>query len=198
MDIKPIMLEGEYVRLEPLSMAHLPDLCEVGLDPELWRWTTSIARTPDELRSYVKTALAEQAQGKALPFAILDRSSGTAIGSTRFGNIEQEHHRLEIGWTWVGRHWQRTPVNTETKYLLLKHAFETLGSIRVEFKTDSLNEASRAALLRIGAREEGTFRNHMLTYTGRIRHSVYFSIINVEWPQVKSRLEELLRQPFTR
>ena len=198
MDIKPITLEGKYIRLEPLSMAHLPDLCEVGLDPELWRWTTSIARTPEELRSYVRSALAEQVHGRALPFAIIEKSSGTAIGSTRFGNIEHEHHRLEIGWTWVGRHWQKTPVNTEAKYLLLKHAFEALGAIRVEFKTDSLNEASRAALLRIGAREEGTFRNHMLTYTGRIRHSVYFSIINIEWPQVKARLEELLRRPFAR
>ena len=198
MDIKPLTLEGKYVRLEPLSMSHLPDLSEIGLDPELWRWTMNIVRTPDELRTYVKTALEEQGRGVSLPFAIVERKSNAAIGSTRFGNITHEHHRLEIGWTWIGRWWQRTPVNTEAKYLLLKHAFETLEAIRVEFKTDSLNAKSRAALLRIGAQEEGTFRNHMLTYSGRIRHTVYYSIINVDWPQVRAGLEEKLSRPFDR
>jgi RimJ/RimL family protein N-acetyltransferase len=196
MEIKAVALEGEHVRLEPLSMAFLPDLCEVGLDPEIWKWSPAIMRSPDDLRSYIKTALTEQDQGTGLPFAMVDRSSGAAIGSTRYGNVDREHHRLEIGWTWIGRHWQKTPVNTEVKYLMLKHAFETLGCIRVEFKTDSLNERSRAALTRIGAIEEGTLRNHMLTYTGRIRHSVYYSIVNAEWPQVKARLEEFLRRPF--
>ena len=115
------------------------------------------------------------------------------IGSTRYANIDRTHRRLEIGWTWVARIWQRTAINTETKYLLLKHAFETLGCIRVEFKTDSLNEQSRNALLRIGVKEEGIFRNHMITHSGRVRHSVYFSIIDSEWSDIKKRLEEKLR-----
>lgn len=196
MNVTPIMLEGKHIRLEPLSMAHLPDLCEAGLDPELWRWTPRIVRTPEEMRSYVEGALRLQEQGSALPFATIDRKSGAAIGSTRYGNIEPDHHRLEIGWTWISRSWQKTPFNTEAKYLMLQHAFETLGCIRVEFKTDALNDQSRAALLRIGARQEGIFRNHMLTHTGCIRHTVYYSILSFEWPQIKTQLEEKLQRPF--
>ena len=124
---------------------------------------------------------------------MIDKASGRIIGSTRYGNIDRVHHRVEIGWTWVARQWQRSAVNTEMKYLLLRHAFETLKCIRVELKTDSLNERSRAAILRIGAREEGTFRNHMITASGRIRHTVYFSILDSEWPDVKTRLERKLR-----
>jgi len=124
---------------------------------------------------------------------LIDKASGRIIGSTRYGNIDRVHHRVEIGWTWVARQWQRSAVNTEMKYLLLRHAFETLKCIRVELKTDSLNERSRAAILRIGAREEGTFRNHMITASGRIRHTVYFSILDSEWPDVKTRLERKLR-----
>ncbi len=124
---------------------------------------------------------------------MIDKASGRIIGSTRYGNIDRVHHRVEIGWTWVARQWQRSAVNTEMKYLLLRHAFETLKCIRVELKTDSLNERSRAAILRIGAREEGTFRNHMITASGRIRHTVYFSILDSEWLDVKTRLESKLR-----
>jgi RimJ/RimL family protein N-acetyltransferase len=145
------------------------------------------------MSSYVQTALNEQTKGSALPFALIERDSGRIIGSTRYSNIDRDHHRLEIGWTWVARQWQRTAINTEAKYLLLRHAFETLKCIRVELKTDSLNERSRAAILRIGAREEGTFRNHMITASGRIRHTVYFSILDSEWPEVKARLEARLR-----
>ncbi|MBI3193358.1 MAG: GNAT family N-acetyltransferase [Ignavibacteriae bacterium] len=133
-----------------------------------------------------------QMEGTALPFAIIENNSNKAIGSTRYGNIDHVNKRLEIGWTWVARPWQRTAINSETKLLLLTHAFETLGCIRAEFKTDSLNLQSRAALLRIGAKEEGIFRNHMITPGGRIRHSVYFSIIESEWKDVKKRLEEKL------
>jgi RimJ/RimL family protein N-acetyltransferase len=114
------------------------------------------------------------------------------VGSTRFANIDRENKHLEIGWTWIGKPWQRTAVNTEAKYLMLRHAFEELGCIRVEFKTDSLNQQSRNALLGIGAKEEGTFRNHMITQDGRYRHSVYFSVIDSEWPEVKRGLEERL------
>jgi RimJ/RimL family protein N-acetyltransferase len=188
MIIKAVTLEGRHVRLEPLGMAHLAGLAEIGLDEELWRWIPTAVRTREEMAAYIETALKEQERGISLPFALVEPATRRAIGSTRYGNIDRTHHRVEIGWTWVGREWQRTAVNTEAKYLLLQHAFETLGCIRVELKTDSLNEKSRAAILRIGAREEGIFRNHMITASGRIRHSVYYSILDSEWPTVKARL----------
>ena len=192
MVVSPIFLEGAHVRLEPLAKTHLAGLVEVGLDEELWRWIPTPVRTQEEMAAYIETALNEQKRGEALPFAIVEKSTSRAIGSTRYGNIDRAHHRVEIGWTWVARDWQRTAMNTEAKYLLLRHAFETLGCMRVELKTDSLNERSRAAILRLGAREEGIFRNHMITASGRIRHTVYFSIIDSEWPAVKARLEAKL------
>jgi N-acetyltransferase len=193
MVIAPVVLEGRCVRLEPLTLEHTAGLAEVGLDGDLWKWIPIPVRTPEEMRAYVQTALKEQGNGSALPFALIEKSTGRTIGSTRYGNIERTHHRLEIGWTWVAREWQRTAINTEAKYLLLRHAFERLKCMRVELKTDSLNARSRAAILRIGAREEGTFRNHMITGSGRIRHTVYFSIIDSEWPDVKAALEAKLR-----
>ena len=185
-------LAGRVVRLEPLSLEHLPALCEVGLDAELWRWTLSVVRSREDMRRYVEAALGEQAAGAALPFVIVDRTSGRVIGSTRYGNIAMRHRRLEIGWTWLGLAWQRTAANTEAKLLLLTHAFESLRCQRVEFKTDALNDRSRAALLRIGAREEGTFRRHSVTDDGRTRDTVYFSIVDSEWPETKARLEHML------
>ena len=192
MHVEPVTLEGRHVRLEPLSQAHHGDLSAVGLEESLWRWIPTPVRTPEEMSAYIATALDEQARGVSLPFALIEKAGNRAIGSTRYGNIDRMNHRVEIGWTWVAPAWQRTAVNTEAKYLLLKHAFETLGCIRVELKTDSLNERSRAAILRIGAREEGTFRNHMITASGRIRHTDYFSILDSEWPDVKSRLQAVL------
>ena len=192
MIVAPVTLEGQFVRLEPLRREHLAGLAEVGLDPELWRWIPTAVRTREEMAAYVETALQEQERGVSLPFALVEKVTGRAIGSTRYGNIERTHHRVEIGWTWVARDWQRTALNTEAKYLLLKHAFESLGCMRVELKTDSLNERSRAAILRIGAQEEGIFRTHMITSSGRIRDTVYFSIIDSEWPGVKARLEAKL------
>jgi len=192
MVVAPVVLEGQHIRLEPLQKNHLAGLAAVGLDPELWRWIPRPVRTIDEMAGYIETALREKEQGASLPFALVERQTGRPIGSTRYGNIERINRRVEIGWTWVTREWQRTAANTEAKYLLLKHAFETLGCIRVELKTDSLNEHSRAAILRIGAREEGTFRNHMITASGRIRHTVYFSIVDSEWPGVKARLKTML------
>ncbi|HEY6270230.1 MAG TPA: GNAT family protein [Candidatus Acidoferrum sp.] len=192
MIVTPVTLEGTHVRLEPLAKAHLAGLAEVGLDEELWRWIPTAVRTREEMAAYIETALDEQQRGVSLPFAIVEKATGRTIGSTRYGNIDRTHHRVEIGWTWVAREWQRTAMNTEAKYLLLKHAFESLGCMRVELKTDSLNEKSRAAILRIGAKEEGIFRNHMITASGRIRHSTYYSIIDPEWPAVKARLEERL------
>jgi RimJ/RimL family protein N-acetyltransferase len=191
--IAPVILEGRHVRLEPLKPEHAMGLAEIGLDEDLWKWIPTPVRTLEEMTSYIRTALIEQANGSALPFALIESSSGRTIGSTRYGNIDRAHHRVEIGWTWVARQWQRSAINTEAKYLLLRHAFETLKCIRVELKTDSLNDRSRAAILRIGAREEGTFRNHMVTGSGRIRHTVYFSILDSEWPEVKVRLETRLR-----
>jgi N-acetyltransferase len=192
MIVGPVTLEGRHVRLEPLAKEHLAGLAQVGLDEGLWRWSPMPLRTHEDLAAYIETALQEQERGLSLPFTILEKATGRAIGSTRYGNIDRTHHRVEIGWTWVARDWQRTAINTEAKYLLLRHAFETLGCLRVELKTDSLNEKSRAAILRIGAKEEGIFRNHMITESGRIRHSVYFSIIESEWPAVKARLETML------
>ena len=192
MAVSPVTLEGAHVRLEPLAHAHLSGLAAVGLDEELWRWIPTPVRTHEEMAAYIETALNEQERCVSLPFAIVEQAAGRAIGSTRYGSIDRTHHRVEIGWTWVAREWQRTAMNTEAKYLLLRHAFEMLGCMRVELKTDSLNERSRAAILRIGAREEGIFRNHMITASGRIRHSVYFSIIDSEWPAVKARLEAML------
>lgn len=192
MKVVPVTLEGQHVRLEPLGKGHLTGLAQVGLEEELWRWIPVPVRTAEEMAAYIDTALEEQKRGVSLPFALIDKAKGRAIGSTRYGNIDRTHHRVEVGWTWVARDWQRTAVNTEAKYLLLRHAFETLGCIRVELKTDSLNEKSRAAILRIGAKEEGIFRNHMITESGRIRHSVYFSILDSEWPAVKARLESIL------
>src|SRR2546421_5695800 len=192
MVVSPMMLEGAHVRLEPLARMHLAGLAEVGLDEELWRWIPSPVRTEEEMAAYIETALGEQERGVSLPFAIVEKCASRAIGSTRYGNIDRAHHRVEIGWTWVAREWQRTAMNTEAKYLLLRHAFETLGCRRVELKTDSLNERSRAAILRIGAKEEGIFGNHMITASGRIQHTAYFSIIDSEWPAAKARLEAIL------
>src|SRR5437667_12432811 len=192
MVVSPVVLEGAHVRLEPLASGDLAGLAEVGLDAELRRGIPSPVRTQEEMAAYIETALGEQERGESLPFASAEKTTGRAIGSTRYGNIDRTHHRVEIGWTWVAREWQRTAMNTEAKYLLLRHAFETLGCMRVELKTDSLNERSRAAILRIGAKEEGIFRNHMITASGRIRHTVYFSLIDSEWPAVKARLESKL------
>ena len=192
MKVEPFVLEGVHVRLEPLSRTHLPGLCEVGLEEELWRWIPNPVRTAVDMAAYVELALKEQAEGLSLPFAQMERATGRVIGSTRYMNIERTQHRVEIGCTWIGQEWQRSAANTEAKYLLLRHAFETLGCMRVELKTDSLNEKSRAAILRIGAKQEGIFRNHMITSTGRIRHTVYFSIVDSEWSGVKAELERRL------
>jgi len=194
MDLSPVTLHGNSVTLEPLSPKHLDGLGEVGLDPELWKITMTLIRTRDEMKAYIETALSWHEQKTALPFAIIEKKSAKIVGSTRFANIDHANRRAEIGWTWIARPWQRSAINTEAKYLLLTHAFERMGCIRVEFKTDSINQQSRNALLRIGAREEGILRNHMITPTGRIRHSVYYSITGEEWADVKQKLSEMLRR----
>ncbi len=192
MDVQAVTLTGEAVRLEAMTMEHVAELYRAGGDAELWRWIPTGMRSLEDMRGYVDLALGEQQQGTALPFVIIDQRTNQIIGSTRYANIVRAHRRLEIGWTWVTAAHQRTVANTEAKYLLLSHAFETLGANRVEFKTDALNEKSRRALLRIGAKEEGTFRRHVVCESGRVRDSVYFSIVNTEWPETKNRLLRLL------
>lgn len=192
--VEPVTLEGTYVRLEPLSEAHLAGLADVAFDEALWRYTTARVRTVEDLRRWIGDAGRARDEGSALPFATIDRASGRPIGSSRYLAIDRVNRHVEIGWTWVAPAFQRSAVNTEAKLLMLRHAFETLGCHRVEFKTDSLNERSRAALARIGARQEGIFRNHMIMPDGRLRHSVYFSVTDDEWPAVRDHLESKLRR----
>jgi RimJ/RimL family protein N-acetyltransferase len=177
-----------------LSLEHVSPLYAAASDQELWRWTTTQIASMEDMRTYVATALAAQEAGTALPFATLDVSSGEIIGSTRFANIDRANRRAEIGWTWLRRDRQRTGCNTEAKYLMLSHAFDVLGCIRVELKTDALNEKSRAAIRRIGGVEEGILRAHMVTASGRLRDTVYYSILDREWPAVRARLEGMLRR----
>ncbi len=190
--LAPVTLEGAFVRLEPLGMGHLADLERAGRHPSIWRWLPSDHSEPGTMRAFVREALDLQDGGLALPFATVDLASGRAIGSTRYHYIEMRHRRLEIGVTWITPSFQRTYANTESKLLLLGHAFDALGCRRVELKVDSQNEKSRDAVLRLGAREEGLFRKHMLYPDGRNRDSVYFALLDEEWPAVRTRLTERL------
>lgn len=192
LQIAPVVLAGRHIRLEPLTLEHLDGLCAAGLDDDLWRWIPIQVHTRDDMLSYIRTALQWQADGTALPFATIEQSTGRAIGSTRYMNIDKANRHVEIGSTWIGRPWQRTAVNTEAKYVMLRHAFEKLGCLRVELKTDALNERSRNAILRIGAMQEGVFRKHVICDSGRVRDSVWFSIVDTEWPSVKAALEAKL------
>ena len=189
-DVQPVTLEGAHVRLEPLAERHVAGLFSVGRQAEDWAYMPrGCFASEDDCRDWVREALAEKEQ---TAFAILDRVSEAPVGSSRYLNIRPQHRGLEIGWTWLGRDWQRTPVNTEAKLLLLGHAFEALGAIRVEFKTDERNDRSQAALERIGATREGVLRQHMIVQGGFLRNSVYYSILDGEWPAVKARLEAKL------
>jgi len=192
--IKPVTLEGANVRLEPLAAHHHAGLCEVGLDQDLWRLIPSRITSPEEMSKSIANLLAEQAKGLTLPFATMHVASGKVIGSTRYMNIDVPNRRVEIGGTWIAKPWQRTAINTEAKYLMLRHAFETFGCVRVELKTDALNSQSRNAILRLGAKEEGTLRQHVLTWSGRWRDTVYFSVLEAEWPGVKAELEKKIRR----
>jgi RimJ/RimL family protein N-acetyltransferase len=193
MVVEPVTLTGRIVRLEPMRAEHAAPLAEVGTDPELWRWIPTQCASLADMQAYVAEALAEQARGVSLPFVVVEKATGKAIGSTRYGNIDRGDRRLEIGWTWYAAPWQRTAVNTETKRLLLGHAFDDLGAIRVELKTDALNEKSRRAIERLGAVQEGIFRSHKIVRpSGRIRDTVYYSILAEEWPAVRDRLDARL------
>jgi RimJ/RimL family protein N-acetyltransferase len=188
MNISHVTLSGNAVTLVPLRADHAERLADIGLDPALWEYTPSAVCTRAEMEAYVATALRDQHAGNALPFVMVESAGGTIVGSTRFAGIVPAHRRLEIGWTWIAPPWQRTRVNTEAKFLLLRHAFERMGANRVELKTDALNVRSRRAILRIGAREEGVLREHMVTATGRLRDTVYFSILRSEWNGVSAAL----------
>lgn len=191
MDPQPVTLDGNLVRLEPLSVEHLDGLVKVGLAPDIWDLNPRVIRTMDDLAGYVEEAIRDGDAGISVPFAIVLKETDQPIGCTRFGNIDRHNRRLEIGWTWIGQTWWRTGVNTECKIILLRHAFEELGCARVEFKTDTLNRRSRNAILRIGAVEEGTLRKHILTAGGRWRDTIYYSILDDEWPEVRARLEAM-------
>ena len=192
--VMPLTLEGAVVRLEPIRADHAQLFWEAARDSvdDIFRWIPYSVKTPADFQKLVSKALAEQERGESVVFATVERGSGRVIGSTRFMNIDRANRHLEIGSTWIVPAWQRTAVNTEAKYLMLRHAFEQWNCARVELKTDAMNQKSRAAILRLGAREEGTLRRHMLTWTGRMRDSVYFSILDSEWPEVKTRLQAKL------
>lgn len=190
--LTPVTLAGTHVRLEPLAESHVDALTDIGLDAALWRWTLSHVATRDDMRRYVEQALAERAGGTAMPFVHVEQATGRVAGSTRLANYAPEHGRVEIGWTWLAAPWQRSALNTEAKRLMLAHAFEALGVGRAELKTDALNARSRAAIARLGAVEEGTLRRHAVTESGRVRDTVYFSILADEWPAVRARLDARL------
>lgn len=196
MKIEPIILTGRYARLEPLRMEHAAALYKASReDPDLWKYMFARQpRTVAEMEHLVAATLQSQEAGSILPFAIIDLASGSAVGETRYMNIMLQDHGLEIGSTWLAPSVQRTGINTECKYLLLSHAFERLGAIRVQLKTHHLNLRSQRAIERIGATREGILRNHIIMPDGSYRHSVYYSIIESEWPQVKAGLEARMRR----
>ena len=192
MEVTPVTLEGQHVRLEPLTATHEESLNAAAADGDLWTSTVTIVPNPTEMIDYISAALNAQSQKHELPFVIVRKSTGRVVGTTRFYFIDPVNRHVEIGYTWLAASAQRTAVNTETKLLLLTHAFETWRCIRVALITDVLNQQSRAAILRLGAKEEGIFRNHLIMPDGRYRDSVCFSIIESEWPEVKTRLETKL------
>ena len=193
MKVEPVVLSGKYVQLEPLTEEHSPGLAQAGGDPTIWKYMLyGNVINEQRMAEWVRDLLSRQATGTDLPFAVRHMATGRLAGATRYLDIRPAHRGLEIGGTWYGLEFQRTPVNTEAKYLLLRHAFESLGCIRVQFKTDSRNERSQKAIERLGAVREGVLRNHMILEDGAFRHSVYYSILDAEWPAVKQRLEDKL------
>jgi N-acetyltransferase len=186
--IENVTLKGKFITLEPLSLQHLDGLCEVGLDESLWRLIPTPVFNRDDMKRFIENALEDKNCGTSLPFATILNETNKPIGSTRFGNIRVKDRGAEIGWTWLTPTSQRTFANTEAKLLMLTHAFETWKCIRVELKTDVLNDKSRNAILRLGATQEGIFRQHIICDSGRLRDSVYFSILDSEWKRVKANL----------
>jgi N-acetyltransferase len=190
--ITPVELRGQTVALLPMEPGHTTALYEASRDEVLWQYMPVWVDRPEDMEHWVRNALEEQASGKALPFVILHRPTGRIVGSTRYLDIDRKHRNLEIGWTWLAPEARRTPVNTECKRLLLGHAFEALGMIRVQLKTDARNLTSQRAIERIGATREGVLRHHRIMPDGYLRDTVVYSILAGEWPEVKHRLEERL------
>jgi N-acetyltransferase len=194
--VTPVTLQGSVVRLEPIRREHAELFWHASKDAldNIFQWIPYRMKTPEDFEHLIEKALREQERGESVVFATIECSSGQVIGSTRFMNIDRANRRVEIGSTWIAPAWQRTAVNTEVKYLMLRHAFEVWKCMRVELKTDALNQRSRNAILRLGAKEEGTLRKHLITWTGRVRDTVYFSILDNEWPAVKKNLEAKLQR----
>lgn len=192
-DPRPITLVGDHVRLEPLGLYHARDLFEAARGEGIWDYLpVATPANTSEMETFVREALQLRDAGTSVPFAIIAAAEGVAVGSTRYLDIQPANRGLEIGWTWLGTDYQRTSVNTECKLLLLAHAFEALGAIRVQLKTDALNLRSQAAIERIGAKKEGVLRNHMIVQEGRYRDSVFYSIVESDWPQVRETLRRML------
>ena len=193
MEVKPVTLTGRFVRLEPLSEEHVPGLTAIGLEDDIWRYMPyGFMHDEADIGRWVQQMLELRAEGADMPFAVIDLGSGCVAGATRYMEIRPVHRGLEIGGTWYGAAHRRTRVNTESKYLLFEHAFERLHCIRVQLKTDSRNERSQRAIERLGAVKEGLLRNHLILPDGHVRHSVYYSILDSEWPEAKVRLQEML------
>lgn len=191
--VSRVTLQGNYVRLEPLSEEHIPGLAQIGIGQDFWHFMLyGDMKTEDDMRGWVLDILEREKKGGDLPFAVIHLASGKVAGATRYLNIAPKDRGLEVGGTWYGSEFQRTAVNTECKYLLLGYAFEMLKAIRVQIKTDSRNERSQRAIERIGAKREGVLRNHMILPDGYIRHSVFYSVIDSEWAEVKKKLEVML------
>jgi RimJ/RimL family protein N-acetyltransferase len=191
--VTPVILTGRHVRLEPMTEAHIPGLAEIGVGQAFWDFMLyGNMDTEEDMANWVRDILSRAEKGTDLPFVAIHLASGRVAGATRYLNIMPNDKGLEVGGTWYGTEFQRTAVNTECKYLLLKHAFEALGCIRAQLKTDLRNERSQRAIERIGAVKEGVLRNHMILPDGRIRHSVFYSILDTEWEEVKKRLEEMI------
>lgn len=190
--LEPVTLEGTAARLEPLEMDHVPHLERAAADGELWRlWVTSVP-APAGTRRYVEEALDAQIRGTALPFVVRRRADGEIVGSTRFCHAEPQHRRVEIGYTWYAKSAQRSAINTDCKCLLLTHAFETLNAVAVEFRTHFHNRASRLAIERLGARQDGVLRQHQILPDGTLRDTVVYSILDREWPTVRRGLQFML------
>lgn len=193
LDVRPVTLTGTLVRLEPLGPEHAEDLYAAAQEPLIWRWMPdNPSGSLEDMRAWIEAALRQRETGTQLPFAIVEQATDTAVGSTRYLNISPRDRGLEIGWTWLTPRVQRTGVNTECKYLLLRHAFEQLEAIRVQIKTDGRNDISQRAIERLGAQREGVLRKHMLVQDTYIRDTVMYSILDSEWPAVKARLEDFL------
>lgn len=194
MEITPVELIGERVILRPMDAHHVQALFDAGNNPVIWAYMPMKVQSIQDMKHLVDGALQAREQGTEFPFVIFDKDSEKIVGSTRFLNISTQNRNLEIGWTWLSSTVWQTRLNTECKYLLLKHCFETLGAVRVQLKTDSRNLRSQQAIERLGAVKEGVLRNHMVMPDGYLRDSVFYSVINQEWVLVKDKLESMLRQ----